>query len=238
MRGTGTKMSTDRILAWVGVAIGILGLIPIFRDSSLQLRVAYAVILLLLLVLFTFLYRSGRGPQYATRSMTKTLKIVESDGSLARMSREQRIRVNYGQLGEIWCRNIVADGSIQNLLIDNNPPDDEKKMGCLLSICKRFTTPLFRGQEASILWTYDLRDAFTEKNERIEHDVTPGTYYLELIVELPDSRPCRSATLHESVSGEPARLLPDPAIELHGTVLKAVVKRPSEGHTICLSWEW
>jgi membrane protein implicated in regulation of membrane protease activity len=63
-------MSTDRVLAWLGVAIGILGLIPIFQNSSLQLRLAYAVALTLLLVLFIFLYRSGRGPQYATLSMT------------------------------------------------------------------------------------------------------------------------------------------------------------------------
>jgi hypothetical protein len=231
-------MNTDRVLAWVGVAIGILGLIPIFRDASLQLAIAYTIVLALLLILFAFLYRSGRGPQYATLSMKKTLRIVETDGSLARMSREQRIRVNYGQLSEIWCRNIVADGSIQNLLIDKSPPDDEKRMGCLLSICKRFSTPLFRGQEATILWTHELLNAFPAINERMEHDVTPETLYLELIVELPNSRPCRAATLHESVSGEPARLLPDPTIELHGTVLKAVVKRPREGRTICLSWEW
>lgn len=171
MPDAGRKMSTDRMLAWVGVATGILGLIPIFLNSSLQLRVVYAVTLVLLLALFFTLYRSGRGPQYATLSMKKTLEIVEADGSLARMRREQHIRVNYGQLSEIWCRNIVADGSIQNLQIDNEPPDDEKSMGCLLSICKRFSTPLFRGQEAIFVWTYDLLDSFPARTEAMDHDV-------------------------------------------------------------------
>jgi hypothetical protein len=231
-------MSTDRILAWVGLAIGILGLIPIFRDSSLQLTIAYVVVLTLLVILFAFLYRSGRGPQYATLSMRKTLEIVEADGSLARMRREQRIRVNYGQLSEIWCRNIVADGSIQNLLIDNNPPDDEKRMGCLLSICKRFETPLFRGQEKTIVWTYELRNSFLARTEVLDHDVKQATRYLELTVVLPASRPCCGASMHELIAGDPEKLLPNPTIDMHGTILKAILKRPEKGRTIRLTWEW
>jgi hypothetical protein len=231
-------MSTDRILAWVGVAIGILGLIPIFLDSSMQLRLAYAVVLTLLLVLFAVLYRSGRGPQYATLSMKKTLEIVEADGSLAWMRREQRIRVNYGQLSEIWCRNIVADGSIHSLLIDNCPPDDEKRMGCLLSICKRFDNPLFRGQEKTIIWTYELRNSFSARTEVLDHDVKQATRYLELTVVLPVSRPCRGASLHELIAGDPDKLLPNPVIDMHGTVLKAILKHPEKGRTIRLTWEW
>lgn len=231
-------MSTDRILAWVGVAIGMLGLIPIFRDSPLQLRVAYTAILVLLLVLFAVLYRSGRGPQYSTLSMKKTLELVEPDGSLARMRREQRIRVNYGQLSEIWCRNIVADGNIQRVHIDGEQPDEEKKMGCLLSVCKRFDTPIFKGQEASIVWTYELVNSFLAKAEVLDHDVKQATRFLELTVIFPNNRPCRGAGLHELIAGDPERLLQSPTIESNGTLVKATIRRPEKGRTIRLTWDW
>jgi hypothetical protein len=170
--------------------------------------------------------------------MKKTLEIVKADGSIARMRREQHIRVNYGQLSEIWCRNIVADGCIQNLLIDNNPPDDQKRMGCLLSICKRFGTPLFKGQETTIVWTYELRNSFPARTEALEHDVKQATRYLELTIVLPVSRPCRGASLHELIAGDPDKLLPNPVIDMRGTVIKAILKHPEKGRTIRLTWEW
>jgi hypothetical protein len=231
-------LNTDRLLAWVGVVIGILGLIPIFRDSAVQFQLVYGVTLCVLLVLFVVLYRTGRGPQYETLSIRKTLEIVTADGSFARMRREQRIRVRYGQLSEIWCRNIVADGSIRNLLIDDSPPDDAKTLGCLLSICKRFRAPIFRNQQIDIVWSYELHQAFLAKSERLEHDVTPGTHLLELVVILPKARPSLGASLHELVAGEPAQPLDNPTVGQRSTVLKSTVKRPKEGRTVCLSWEW
>jgi hypothetical protein len=231
-------MSTDRVLAWVGVAIGILGLIPIFRDSSLQLKLTYAVCLILLLAFFAFLYRNGRGPQYTILSMKETLEILEINGSHAKMRREEQIRVNYGQLSEIWCRNIVADGSIGNHLIDGEPPDLTESAGGLVSICKRFTTPLFRGQEANILWTYELSDSFPARTEVFDHDVKQATRYLEMIVILHKDRPCRGATLHALIAGDHDRQLRSPSIEMNGTVVKATIKRPEKGRTIRLTWEW
>jgi hypothetical protein len=233
-------LSADRILAWLGLTIGLLGLIPIFRDSSAQLRLAYCFALLLLLILFAVLYRSGRGPQYSTLSMRKTLVLKASDGSHAELLREQKIRVNFSSMSEIWCRNIVADGSIANLRIDGVALQDvdQEWLGCLLDIRKRFLRTLYRGDEESVLWSYDLINSFPKQKEFIDHDVTPGTQLLELVVELPEQRPCREARLEEKVAGEPSKQLKDPEILRSGTLVRATIRAPKEGRTIRLSWQW
>lgn len=184
-------MNTDRLLAWVGVAIGILGLIPIFRDASNQVRLAYATGLVALLITFMVLYRAGKGPQYSTMSMKKTLTFTGGDRRYATLVREQRIKINYGSMNEIWCRNIVADGQIENFRIDGIPPDadDQARLGCLLDVRKRFLRTLYRGDEETVAWSYDLVDSFPENQEFMDHDVTPGTRLLELVVELPAGDP-------------------------------------------------
>ena len=44
--------NTDRLLATVGVLIGLLGLVPIFRDASNELRIRYVVALALFIGYF------------------------------------------------------------------------------------------------------------------------------------------------------------------------------------------
>jgi len=201
---------SDRQLAWFGIILrAFLGLIPIFRDASNQLRLDCAVAVLTLLGAFLLLILQGTGPQYRTLSMKKTLEILDKDGSRARLYREQRIVVRYGQLGEIWCRNIVADGSISNLQIDGSPPDGRESTGCLLSICKKFKEPYFKGQEVTVIWTYERLDSFPAIHEALEHDVTPGMQHLELEVRLPEDRRAQRSGLHKLFAGEPAKLLND-----------------------------
>jgi len=190
-------------------------------------------------MLFTVLYRSGRGPQYSTISMKKALTFADGSENRASLVREQKIRVNYGSMSEIWCRNIVADGRIQNVRIDGIfiEPEDREQLGCLLDIRKKFLRTLYRGDLESVTWSYDLLDSFPNKQEFIDHDVTPGTRLLELTVALPATRPCRGAKLEERVAGEPSRQLGDPSITQNGTVLRAIVKFPKEGRTIRFSWQ-
>lgn len=154
--------------------------------------------------------------------------------------REQRIKINYGSMNEIWCRNIVADGQIENFRIDGIPPDadDQARLGCLLDVRKRFLRTLYRGDEETVAWSYDLVDSFPENQEFMDHDVTPGTRLLELVVELPAGDPCLGTRLEEKVAGEPSRQLQNPKIERNATVIRAIVKRPHHGRTIRLSWQW
>lgn len=234
-------MNTDRSLALIGVVIGLLGLIPIYRDSKTQEQILYSVSLFLLLLLFAVLYRSGRGPQYSTTMMRKTLKFQTPEATRATFTRDQTIRVNYGSMDEIWCRNIVADGKIENVRVDDQIPgsEDKQTLGCLLDVRKRFGVTLYRGQTTTVCWTHDLIDSFPDQREFIDHDVTPATNFLELVVELPQgTRKFHEAALEERVAGEPSRSLGSPAIEQNGLHLRATIKKPHPGRTIRMSWSW
>lgn len=182
-----SSLNTDRLLGIVGVVIGLLGLIPIFRDANAQEGILYCIALFLLLSLFIVLFRSGKGPQYSTTAMRKTLEFKSPDGAKATLTRDQSIRVNYGSMDEIWCRNIVADGKIENVRVDGESPlpEDRQALGCLLDVRKRFGTTLYRGQETTVCWTHDLVDSFPGRREFVDHDVTPATHLLELVVALP-----------------------------------------------------
>jgi hypothetical protein len=233
--------NTDRALAVVGIVIGLLGLIPIFRESSNQLRVSYVAALALLFAVFYVLYKSGRGPQYSTTSMKKHLRFVTNDGTRATFTREQTIMINFGCMDEIWCRNIVADGSIQNVQVDGQTPlqEDQQHLGCLLDVRKRFGGTLYKGQTATVCWSHDLVDSFPDRREFIDHDVTPATKLLDLTVELPaGQRKFSKVKLEERVAGEPSRNLEAPAVEQNGTIIRAKIKSPHPGRTIRLSWEW
>lgn len=234
----GKNMSTDRIPAWLGVALALLALTPTLLDPSWQIRIAYGSVIILLFVVTALIYNSIPKAQYHTLANKFVIRILKEDGSLANISLEQRVRVNCRQLQEIWRRNITADGIIQNFLIDGQPPDIEESAGGCLSVCKHFKTPLLRGNEVTIVWTNDYLNSFTAESENFMHEVVGRTDYLELIVEFPEGRPCRSSTLHEWIPNGPAYLLPNPSSEQHGKILRAVVKRPREGHTIRLDWEW
>ena len=234
-------MNTDRSLAVIGVVIGLLGLVPIFRDAETQGRVLYSVSLSLLLLVFVVLYKSGRGPQYSTTMMRKSLKFQTSEATRATFTRDQTIRVNYGSMDEIWCRNIVADGKIENVQVDGETPpaEDRQTLGCLLDVRKRFGSTLYRGQVTTVCWTHDLVDSFPNRREFIDHDVTPATDLLELVVELPQGlRKFHDAALEERVAGEPARSLGSPTIEQNGLRLRATIKKPHPGRTIRMSWGW
>lgn len=233
--------NTDRSLAVVGTVIGLLGLVPILLDANIQLRTLYVIALVLLLVVFYILYRSGRGPQYSTTMMRKHLRFLCENGAKATFIREQTIRINYGSMNEIWCRNIVADGVIENVRVDGLAPsaEDQQRLGCLLDVKKVFTSTLYKGQTATVCWSHDLIDSFPDRREFIDHDVTPATRFLELVVELPGGeRKFENPTLEERVAGEPSRGLQPPSLEQNGTILRAKIKSPHPGRTIRLSWEW
>jgi len=220
-------LNTDRSLAVIGVVIGLLGLVPIFRDAETQGRVLYSVSLSLLLLVFVVLYKSGRGPQYSTTMMRKSLKFQTSEATRATFTRDQTIRVNYGSM-----ENVQVDG-------ETPPAEDRQTLGCLLDVRKRFGATLYRGQVTTVCWTHDLVDSFPNRREFIDHDVTPATDLLELVVELPQGlRKFHDAALEERVAGEPARSLGSPTIEQNGLRLRATIKKPHPGRTIRMSWGW
>jgi hypothetical protein len=159
---------------------------------------------------------------------------------LANLTREQRIRVNYGSIQEIWCRGIYSDGSIDNFKVDGEavPAYDQSWSGPVVDLRKRFSEAIFNNHETTVAWAYDLHNSFPAKHEALDHDVTPGTEELELTVRLPAERLCVRTSLHALVGGEPVEQMDDPEISQDRKTLHAHVKSPKNGHTLRLSWDW
>ena len=233
-------MSTDRKIAWFGVALSALGLIPILRDASVQLMAAYCLLFFSLFGFFLYAAYRTSGPQFSTVSLKKVLTVQDREGHLAHLTREQRIRVNYGSIAEMWCRGIYSDGSIDNFTVDGDavPAHDQSWSGKVVDLRKRFSEAIFDGHETAVAWAYDLHNSFPAKHEALDHEVTPGTREVELTVHLPADRLCIKASLHVLVGGEPVSQMDDPEIAADRKTLHARVKSPKNGHTLRLSWDW
>jgi hypothetical protein len=233
-------MSTDRKIAWFGVLLSALGLIPIFRDANSQVIVAYCAAFASLVVLFLYAVFRTSGPQFTTVSLKKVLKIEDKQGQVAHLDREQNIRVHYGCIAEVWCREIYADGSIDNFEVDDEPIQafDQNWNGPVVDLRKRFSEAVFSGHTATVSWRYRLQNSFPAKHEALDHEVTPGTGVVELIVLLPADRTCIRSSVHLLVGGEPIGQLDDPEISSDRRRIRTLIKRPTSGQKLRLSWDW
>ncbi len=234
-------MSTNRKIALLSLGLSALELISIFHDAQTQVAIAYCLLFLALLGIFIYAAYRTSGPQFTTISIKKTLVIHDHNASSANMTREHKIRVNYGSIPEIWSRGICSDGTIDNFMVDGEtvPKCDQIwSPGVVVDLRKRFSEAIFMDHETTVTWTYDLHDSFPERHEALDHDVIPGTRFVEMTVHLPTDRPCINASLHVLVGGESVSQLEDPEISEDRKLLKARVKSPKAGQTLRLSWDW
>ncbi len=223
-----------------GIGLSALGLVPLFRDANTQLILAYCFLFFALLGFFLYAAYRTSGPPFTTISLKKVLTIQGRDGRLASLTREQRIRVNYGSIQEIWCRGIYADGTVDNFKVDGEavPAFDQNWSGPVVDLRKRFSEAIFSGHETTVEWSYDLYDSFPARHESLDHEIVPGTREVELTVHLPAERTCIGASLHILAGGEPVGQMDDPEISEDRKTLHTMVKSPKSGHTLRLSWNW
>jgi len=231
-------VSTDRMIGLAGLVIGLLGLIPIFRDASAQVRSAYLVALALALALFVLTVINGRGPNYKTLLVRKVLTVFDTGGKLAEIRSEQTIRVRYGSLEGVWWNGLTADGTFSDPKANGKAPTQSKRFGPTLSYYHAFKPPLSRGETKTVVWSIKTHDSFTNANEALLHDTTPWTKRLIMEVNLPEGRPAKNPKLHVEVAGSYTETLDDPRNNGNGRQLVAEVNRPKQGHTYSLDWEW
>jgi hypothetical protein len=234
------EVSTDRKLAWLGIGLSLLGLIPIFRDANTQLIVAYCLLFVALTGAFVYVALRTSGPQFTTILIKKILTIEDRAGATASLVREHTFRVNYGSIQEIWCRGIYADGTMDAFKVDGKdvPPSDRVSEGATLALRKRFPDPIFSDHEERAMWSYIVHDSFPAEQEALDHEVIPGTKLVELTVILPADRTCIAATTHIYAGGEAVGQEPDPEVSPDRRTITAKVKSPKSGHTVRLGWKW
>src|SRR6266478_5944957 len=197
------KLGRD-VLTAAAIAVGLIGLI-----WSFQLTVALQLILSLIILAFGLVYMGAswtrsKGPEFEILELKKELTIETSDGNRAKLKRESKDVANANNLGEIWFRNIAATGQISDITIDGAPAEEGtnifRELG-LISLRKKLTITLKKGDIAQTTITYALIDSFPSEEEKLIHVVNYKTNKLQLVVRLPTARPAKSAQLLEVYGG-------------------------------------
>lgn len=231
-------MSTDRKLAWLGLIVGLIALIPVFHDLPMVFSITLVVALVLVGSYLIYSEWSLTRTAATTLILEKKITIHDANGVSATLNRTQKMKVNHAWLGEIWFRNMVADGAYGPVTIDGREASETTQMGCLRSYVKRFNPPLSRGTVTEVKLTCDVSDSFPAREEGLLHEVAQDTRLLILKVELPATRVCQRAALYLEAAGEPARELKKPEVSHDCRTITSIVKLPRTGYTYHLHWHW
>lgn len=231
-------VSNDRKIAWVALLIGVVGLIPIFRESNWKWSAL--VVLIVALIGAYLIYTEWRFTRSAitTLSLKKHVVISDIGGTKAKLIRTQTVRANYAFVNETWFRNMVTDGNFGPVTIDGESPSRVATMGCLTSYMKMFNPPLSRGMKKEVRLECDVSNSFPASEEGLLHEVAQDTRHLILEVQLPKERVCKTAQLLLEAAGEPARKLDDPEISDDRCTIRSTIKMPHTGYTYHLHWTW
>lgn len=229
-------MNLDRVLALIGVAIGIPGFLILFMSDQWVHGVLVLLLVCALGAWWFYAWWRDKLPVFTVLELAKKLTITTPDGRTATLTRTQKVRINHKGITEWWCRNISADGAISNINIDQHPPDVTINTGGTIQVCRRFPYPKQRGEEWESTLSYDIADSFIKPREELRHLVTFKTKKVTIEVELP--RGCNRADLRFTFGGEEAERLSDPELSNNNRTIKVEIKRPRIGGQYHVGWEW
>lgn len=226
-------MRTNDLISLAGLILSIPGFFVALYAGQYT-----ASVLALLIIAVIFLYqRQVNSPPFLILEIEKRLVIHDAVGENAVLSRKHRVRANHPGLTEFWCRNIAADGRISNVLLDGSHPDEIKKIAGELHFCKRFPNALERNQEFTTIIEMTLTGSFLQSYEGLIHEVGLRTRVLRIFVKLPNGRKAKKAYAFLRYSGEQHKPLPVDVSE-DNTSLSIEIRRPKQGASYSIEWEW
>jgi hypothetical protein len=176
-------------------------------------------------------------PDFTLLQVERTITFQDPQARVALMERRQVARANHRGLVEFCFKNIIADGSIQNLLIDGRAPDYQGISCGATEVCKYFPQ-LERGQINELTLTYELVDSFSKDSEAIIHSVAHKTKLLRVIVKCHPQRPIRNARATLRFAGQPYKNLHQPKLTNNGCQIEFEIKKPRLGAQYYIEWEW
>jgi hypothetical protein len=227
-------MRRDELLAWVGIVIGIPGLLVLF--FTVQIAIGVFVVLIIGGLIWLRWYLAL--PDFTILEMEKRLVFKDPQAHKATFTRYQKARANHKGLTEFWIKGNSADGRIENVRIDDKDPDIQTLEAGDLAVCKRFHRPLERGQQEPMKLSYDIIDGFSGNPEGLIHLVSYKTKLFRMIIEFHEDRPCNSCRAFLRYGGKEHRTLPQPVTFAGGRRVEFEVKRPKLGAEYFLEWNW
>jgi hypothetical protein len=197
---------------------------------------ANGLLVLTLLALILLVWYFLNKPEFTVLRIDKTLSISDASGSKATLLRDQTAQANHKGITEFWCRNISADGTISNILINGEPPAKQIKEAGDIQVCMQISPPPRARERFKMALSYDLTDSFLTARESLIHVVEAETKLLRMVVELPKQRMPKTARLFLRFGGQVFKELKAPIVA--GARIEAEIKRPRLGAEYCLHWEW
>ena len=233
-----TGMSLDRVLALLGVLLGIPGSGALFHIECHSRRhggnLGRAPL--------------GRGLLYTSIIRSSALLVLRRGGhtNVCELRKEgrsaeelQRIRPNHSYLRQMEHKNIAADGNITNICWNNTPINQANISRKLGKYVVRVDFPV-----APKLWatfdgalSYELEDCFGSSNEGIVYCVDFPTKSAKIIVMFPPNRRCKKAQARK-LHGAGELVLDDPTISPSGDKLELTIRHPTLGANYSVYWEW
>lgn len=198
-------MSRSDLLTLIGIIVAIIVGIPSFLLLFLteQQLIGTLILVFALIIIADLLYYfyDVRRPDFTIISYHKKLKILERDGTHARITLHQKLRANHKGLSEFIYRNIRADGEIRNFLVATGPyekgagnPVEARKAAGDYIVRQSFPYRLRKWGSIEITLIFELFNSFRGPHrEWTGYVVDYKTKVAKIEVYLPSDRPCLSA---------------------------------------------
>jgi hypothetical protein len=231
-------VTTDRLIAILGVILGVPAFLALFVESAHRREAILTVIIVTLVLAYrAVVYYQNHLPPLSALEVRKHYAILDVAGTTATFEGTKRMKANSRGISEYWHRNISQDGSISEIKVDGRDPATVDVSCGTASICTRFDRPLEKGEEITTVLTYRLRDSFTNPSrEGVTHVNSSRAKLVTMVVDLP--RACNRAELTQSYAGEQSILLEGPKLSNGNRKLEAKIKKPLLGASYHLDWYW
>jgi len=229
-------MTTDRVLAIIGIVIGIPAFLTLFLNAQWTQGTLVLMFVLAVIGYQAYIFHRDRQPMFTILTILKEVTIHDVEGKTAICKRFQEMRTNRKGVTEFWFRNLAQDGSISNILIDGRLPDEQIVSAGTTQVCRKFNRELEKGEKLPMDLTYTLTDSFTARKESIVHVAALKANKVTLVAILP--KPCISTELYVTYSGQQSKLLIAPAISTDRRRLESTIKKPRLGTHYHLEWTW
>lgn len=231
-------MTPDRILAIIGVILGLPGVLTLALTANQTLAITAGVLAVLLLGAAYYVRHILNAPPYRVKDAKVTLSFPE-DHRRAILRKEYRIVPNFGHLRQMEHKNIAADGQIENICWDDRPVPPSNILFRLgeYEIKIDWPIPPRRWQEFSGKLSYDCINSFDAPTEMIVYCVDFPTRCATIVVEFPHDRPCNTCEARQT-RGASEVPVQTPELSQDRRRLELKLRRPSYGAQYVIYWTW
>jgi hypothetical protein len=177
-------------------------------------------------------------PQITQLVCDKTLTFEDKEAHSATQVGELTLQANHKGARMFSIGSFSADGSVQDIRIDNQPPTRQQVRAGAIEAVKEFRNPLERGAKRNLRVSVRYIKSFPKHTESWTHVVAHKTKILRLAIEFHPERPCTSARAYLRYGGQVYQELSGVEVYDGGRRIRFEVKRPKLGSEYTIEWDW